>query len=192
MPSADFCCPVKVDCSTFSPDFRDRQQTSRGRFDHLQRATAGFTYGALDGYGLRDLSPARPTPYASYPDFVHRLAPLLHASFRPRLATTPLRFAITSPPSGCGGDLHPQAVEFARHTRNRPPKPKLRRAAIRLLRGVVLLRLGADHTTVDADTFVDDEIEAVSALVRPDDPDFSPEAFLVGALLRSADDVGPV
>ena len=28
------------------------------------------------------------------------LAPLLHASFRPRLATTPLRFADPSPPSG--------------------------------------------------------------------------------------------
>jgi hypothetical protein len=41
---------------------------------------------------------------------------LLHASFRPRLAATPLRFANTSPPSGCVGDLHPQAVEHARHT----------------------------------------------------------------------------
>jgi hypothetical protein len=27
-----------------------------------------------------------------------------------------LRFARTSPPSGCAGDLHPQAVEHARHT----------------------------------------------------------------------------
>jgi hypothetical protein len=41
---------------------------------------------------------------------------LLHASFRPRLATTPLRFAITSPPSGCEEDLHLQAIEHARHT----------------------------------------------------------------------------
>ena len=41
---------------------------------------------------------------------------MLHASFRRRLATTPLRFANTSPPSGCVGDLHPQAVEHARHT----------------------------------------------------------------------------
>jgi hypothetical protein len=29
---------------------------------------------------------------------------------------TPLRFAITSPPSGCEEDLHLQAVEHARHT----------------------------------------------------------------------------
>jgi hypothetical protein len=29
---------------------------------------------------------------------------------------TPLRFANPSPPSGWVGDLHPQAVEHARHT----------------------------------------------------------------------------
>jgi hypothetical protein len=52
-----------------------------------------------------------------HPVFVHRLAPLLHASFRPRLATTPLRFAITSPPSGCEEDFHLQAVKHARHTK---------------------------------------------------------------------------
>jgi len=28
-----------------------------------------------------------------HPVLVHRLAPLIHASFRPRLATTPLRFS---------------------------------------------------------------------------------------------------
>ena len=50
------------------------------------------------------------------PVLVHRLAPLLHASFRPRLATTPLRFANPSPPSGWVEDFHLQAVEHARHT----------------------------------------------------------------------------
>ena len=30
---------------------------------------------------------------------------------------TPLRFAITSPPSGCEGDSHPQAVIHARRTK---------------------------------------------------------------------------
>ena len=97
------------------------EQTSRGKFNRLQRATAEFTTSALDGYGLRDHLPARPAPYASYPVLVHRLASLLHAAFRPRLATTPWRFAITSPPSGCEGDLHPKAVKHARHTKNGPP-----------------------------------------------------------------------
>src|SRR3954463_8509266 len=55
----------------------------------------------------------------SYPVSVRQVAVLLHASFRPRLAATPLRFANTSPPSGCVGDLHPQVVEHARHTTNR-------------------------------------------------------------------------
>ena len=35
-----------------------------------------------------------------YPVLVHRLAPLLHASFRHCLTTRPLRFANPSPPSG--------------------------------------------------------------------------------------------
>jgi hypothetical protein len=109
------------------------RQTSRGKFNRLQRATAEFTTSALDGYGLRDPLPARPAPYASYPVLVHRLstpatktcrrgprlASLLYACFRPRLAATPLRFATTSPPSGCEEDLHLQAVEHARHTKKR-------------------------------------------------------------------------
>src|SRR5690349_25034538 len=61
---------------------------------------------------------ARTLP-ASYPVLVHRLASLLCASFRPRLAASvisPLRFAITSRPSRCEEDLHLLAVEHARHT----------------------------------------------------------------------------
>jgi len=72
---------------------------------------------ALDGYGLRDLMLTRPTITASYPVPVRRVAALLHASFRPRLATTPLRFANPSPPSGWVEDFHLQAAEHARHTK---------------------------------------------------------------------------
>ena len=56
--------------------------------------------------------PGRP----HYPLLVHRAAALLHASFRPRLAATPLRFANPSPPSGWIEDLHLQATDHARHT----------------------------------------------------------------------------
>jgi hypothetical protein len=42
--------------------------------------------------------------------------------FRPRLATTPLRFANPSPPSGWVKDLHLQAVDHARHTKKAPPR----------------------------------------------------------------------
>jgi len=61
--------------------------------------------------------PGRPR----YPILVHRAASLLHASFRPHLAATPLRFANPSPPSGWVKDLHLQAVDHARHTTKRPP-----------------------------------------------------------------------
>src|SRR5713101_3208024 len=60
---------------------------------------------------------------ASYPVLVHRLASLLRASFRPRLAASvisPLRFAITSRPSRCEEDFHLQAVDHARHTKESP------------------------------------------------------------------------
>src|SRR5262249_34737242 len=94
----------------------DMVQASRGKFDRLRRTPAGSTSQALDGYGLRGELSDRPTWAASYPVSVRQVAVWLHASFRRCLATTPLRFANTSPPSGCVGDLHPQAVEHARHT----------------------------------------------------------------------------
>src|SRR5262249_31853977 len=95
---------------------RDMTQASRGKFDRLPRTPAGCTHQALDGCGLRGHLSARPTWDASDPVSVRQVAVLVHASFRRRLATTPLRFASTSPPSGCAGDLHPPAIEHARHT----------------------------------------------------------------------------
>src|SRR5712691_1143516 len=62
-----------------------------------------------------DCSLVRPG-WPRYPVLVHRAAALLHASFRPRLATTPLRFANPSPPSVWIKDFHLQAVDHARHT----------------------------------------------------------------------------
>src|SRR4029434_2326045 len=100
MPAADCCRCFQVTSLSPQSRFRDQRQLSRGKFDCLRCTTAEFTTSVLDGYGLRCQLPARPTPYASYPVLVHRLAPLLHASFRPRLTTTPLRFANSSPPSG--------------------------------------------------------------------------------------------
>src|SRR6266853_1531545 len=64
--------------------------------------------------------PGRPR----YPVLVHRAAALLHASFRPHLAMTPLRFANPSPPSGCIEDSHLQAVDHARHTTKTPRPPR--------------------------------------------------------------------
>src|ERR1700761_126007 len=82
----------------------------------------------LDGYGLRCSLPTRPRVQASYLVLVHRRTLLLHASFRPHLAMTPLHFATPSPPSGWIRDSHPQTVEHARHTMTaiRPPWKTLR------------------------------------------------------------------
>src|SRR6185437_11132856 len=94
----------------------DTAQISRGKSRSLPRTPAGFTAMALDGYGLCDFLPARPTISASYPVAVRRVAISLHASFRRSLAVPPLCFTRASPPSGCTGDFHPQAAGHARHT----------------------------------------------------------------------------
>src|SRR3982074_1972152 len=62
------------------------------------------------------VQPGRPR----YPVLVHQAAALLRASFRPRLAAAPLRFANPSPPSGWIEDFHLQALDHARHTRKAP------------------------------------------------------------------------
>ena len=105
------------------PDSETAIQASRGKlipYADLQRTAAGFTLPALDGYGLRCLTPTRPalTPHDPVP--VRRLAPLLHAAFRPRLTTTPLRFANPSPPSSWIRDLHPQVGKHAWQTSKKP------------------------------------------------------------------------
>jgi len=119
-PAADFCRPVRMDRSTLSPDFGTNDRSPEVSSTAFRTQPPEFTTSAFDGYGLRCQLPARPAPYASNPVLVHRLVRLLHASFRPSVAGTPLRFAMTSPPSGCQGDFHPRAVEHARHTTKKP------------------------------------------------------------------------
>src|SRR5262249_16245536 len=109
---------------------KDTMQISRSKPDSLPRTPAGFTVLALDGYGLCDILPARPTSAASYPVSVRRVASLLHASFRRSLTVPPLRFASASPPSGCTGDFPPQTVGHVRHTGRRCAPPRGAAAAL--------------------------------------------------------------
>src|SRR6516164_728956 len=60
MPSADFCAAVRRPRDRLSRLVGDTEQTSRGKLNRLRCTTAGSTLYALDGYGLRDTSPARP------------------------------------------------------------------------------------------------------------------------------------
>jgi hypothetical protein len=118
MPSADFCAAVRSPCGNLSPVAETQRRPPEVR-------SAAFTARPPD-------LPPRPLMTVDfaiscslvrsgrprYPVLVHRAAVLLHASFRPRLATTPLRFADPSPPSGWIEDSHLQAVDHARHTTN--------------------------------------------------------------------------
>src|SRR5712691_9869585 len=115
-PAADFCAAVRVNRFTLS-----HASVTHSRSPVI--STTAFHARPPDlppvplmdmGFAICCLLARHRRPH--HPVFVHRPACLLHASFRPRLATTPLRFAITSPPSGCEEDFHLQAVEHARHT----------------------------------------------------------------------------
>jgi hypothetical protein len=121
MPSADFC-PALERLTAFPVT-----QDDSGRSPEVSSTAFGAQPPDLPPVRLMDMSfaimcPLAPHRRPRHPVLVHRLAPLLHASFRPRLATTPLRFAITSPPSGCEEDFHLQAVDHARHTQESPAR----------------------------------------------------------------------
>jgi len=116
MPSADFCAAVRPPCDGLSPESGTRRRPP-------EVSSTAFTalLPDLPGVPLMDVDfvvwgPLVRRAGLSYPVSVRQDAALLHASFRPPLARTPLRFASTSPPSGCAEDLHLQAVEHARHT----------------------------------------------------------------------------
>ena len=120
MPSADFCVAVRSPCDDLSPksgtqrrppEVRPTAFTARPP-DLPPRPLMAVDF-AIIGSLVR---PGRPL----YPVLVHRAAALLHASFRPRLAATPLRFANPSPPSGWIEDFHLQAVDHARHAKKGP------------------------------------------------------------------------
>src|SRR5215468_9659902 len=64
----DLLCPLLTSAvrsggiASSSVTFCDMPQISRGKFDRLRCTAAGFTTGALDGYGLRRHLPLRPPP----------------------------------------------------------------------------------------------------------------------------------
>ena len=118
MPSADFCAAIRSPCG-----FLSSESGTRRRSPEVSSIAFPAHLPDLQPWPLMDMDfatqlPARPAKDASYPVSVRQVAVLLHASFRRRLAVTPLRFANPSPPSGWIGDFHPQAIEHARHTTN--------------------------------------------------------------------------
>jgi hypothetical protein len=122
MPSADFCTAVRSPYDGLSPKSETQRRSPEvrptaftARPPNLPPRSLMTVDFAIIGSLVR---PGRPR----YPVFVHRAAALLHASFRPHLAMTPLRFANPSPSSGWIEDFHLQAVDHARHTKRGPAR----------------------------------------------------------------------
>src|SRR5258707_15709644 len=119
-PSADFCTAIRVPCDPRSPVAGTRRRPPEVRPTAFAARPSDLPPRPLMAMDFAISSslvrPGRPR----YPLLVHRAAVLLHASFRPHLATTPLRFANPSPPSGWIEDFHLQAVDHARHTTGYP------------------------------------------------------------------------
>src|SRR4030088_579256 len=94
----------------------DTAQISRGKLNRLRCTTAGSTLRILDGSGLRDVSPARPTlaPHIRFLFIGSHLSSPLPSD--PASRRQPLRFTNPSPPSGWVEDFHFRAIEHARHT----------------------------------------------------------------------------
>lgn len=106
-----------------SPNSETALQASRGKplpYTDLRYTTAGFTRPALGEYGLRHLTPTRPALAPTDPVPVRRLIALLHASFRPHLAVTPLRFATLHLHQVGRGTSTLQVSRHARHALNDP------------------------------------------------------------------------
>ena len=68
----------------------DTGQISWGKLSRLPRTVAESTLRIFDGYGFRGTLPRSSDACALYSVFVHRLARLLDASFRHRLAAVAL------------------------------------------------------------------------------------------------------
>src|SRR5208283_2831849 len=116
LPSADFSVAIRPPCDGLSPEFGTQRRPPEVRptaFAARPPDLPPRPLMTLDfAINCSLVRPGRPR----YPVLVHRAAALFHASFRPRLAATPLRFANPSPPSGWIEDFHLQAVDHARHT----------------------------------------------------------------------------
>ena len=118
MPSADFCAAVRPPCGDLSLESETQRRSPEVRSTAFPARPPDLPPRSLMTVDFAItcslVRPGRPR----YPVLVHRAAALLRASFRLRLATTPLRFANPSPPSGWIEDFHLQAVVHARHTRD--------------------------------------------------------------------------
>ena len=100
MPSADFCVAIRSPYDDLSLESGTQRRPPEVRSTAFAARPPDLPPRSLMTVDFAItcslVRPGRPR----YPVLVHRAAALLHASFRPHLAMTPLRFANPSPPSG--------------------------------------------------------------------------------------------
>jgi hypothetical protein len=129
MPATDSCIAVRVPCGSLSPESETRCRppgVSRPLSLHTCRIHSRSPWWIWTSLSLASssghaclLSGFRSSGLGVSSAERSQFCYTLCAAFRPHLAMTPLRFASTSPPSGCAGDFHAPAVEHARHTREK-------------------------------------------------------------------------
>src|SRR5512142_268751 len=119
MPAADSRPTVKMDRSILSHDSVTCDGSPEVSSTAFRAQPPDLPPVCLVEPGFAVLCQLAPHRRPLRPVLVHRLALLIHASFRPRLTTAPLRFSSPLPPPGWTGDFHPPAVEHVRHTKKR-------------------------------------------------------------------------
>ncbi len=120
MPAADSRRTFRMDCSILSHASVTCSGSPEVSSTAFRAQPPDLPPVCLVDAGFTVLCQLAPHRRPHHPVLVHRLALLIHASFRPRLTTTPLRFSSPSPPPDRAGDFHSQAVEHVRHTKKMP------------------------------------------------------------------------
>ena len=145
MPSADFCAEIGSPHGSPSPESGTRHRPPRLSLTTFVARPPDLQPEPLMDGGLCCLWSTRPTRTAYYPISVRRATTLLHAAFRRRLATPPLRFANPSPPSSWIRDSHPQVDKHAWQTKETPDRRVADRGMSRIRVACLLCRPAADR-----------------------------------------------
>jgi hypothetical protein len=120
LPSADFCDTVEGNRFTSSHDFVTGRRSPEVSSTAFDAPPPDLPPVSLMDMGFAVLCPLarHPRPLIWFLFIGSRLCSTLLSGSAPAAGViSPLRFAMTSPPSGCQRDFHPRAVEHARHTK---------------------------------------------------------------------------
>lgn len=117
MPSADFCCKIKAPCGAFSHESATHSRSPEVSSTAFRTQPPNLQPVPLMNMGFAVIGQLarHHMPQIRFLYIGSSVCSTLLSD--PPVTGTPLRFAITSPPSGCEKDFHLRAVEHARHTK---------------------------------------------------------------------------